>query len=365
MKKEVIITGKTVEEALASARTQYSDENDVEYEILELPKKGFLGFGASPAKVKVTINDGEDILSELKLSSSLKLDTEEKPAPAPAPKPQQQQQQRPAQQQQQAPRPAQQSSAVPQPKPTPKPQNQTPQPKPTPKPAPQQPQRQQQKPAASAVKTPDTDAPAQRQAPAQSRPPRQHTPRPPMPEENEPLTQTELDMAVSFIKMVLAHMDMSETITVTPCALDEKKINLEGESSGILIGHHGETLDALQYLVNLHISRKANQPEEGEKKFRREYVKIVIDIEGYRMRREETLRTLAKRMAERALKYKKNIFLEPMNPYERRIIHSEIQQIEGVSTHSIGSDENRKIVITVNGLQRKKKEPGDAKDADE
>jgi len=177
-----------------------------------------------------------------------------------------------------------------------------------------------------------------------------------MNEENEILTQTELDMAVAFLEMVLAHMEMSETIKVTPCDLAEKKINLHGEASGILIGHHGETLDALQYLVNLHISRKANQPEDGEKKFRREYVKIVIDIEGYRMRREETLRTLAKRMAERALKYKKNIFLEPMNPYERRIIHSEIQLIEGVSTHSIGSDENRKIVITVNGLQRKRKD---------
>ena len=75
------------------------------------------------------------------------------------------------------------------------------------------------------------------------------------------------------------------------------------------------------------------------------YVKINVDVEGYRAKREETLRALARRMAAKVQKYKKSVMLEPMNPYERRIIHSEIQNIEGVSTNSIGSENNRKIVI--------------------
>ena len=118
----------------------------------------------------------------------------------------------------------------------------------------------------------------------------------------------------------------------------EKKIIVEGGNAAILIGHHGETLDALQYLANL----AANKRIDGVKG---EYVKISVDVEGYRAKREETLRALARRMADKVLKYKKSVMLEPMNPYERRIIHSEIQNIEGVSTNSIGSDGNRKVVV--------------------
>ena len=93
----------------------------------------------------------------------------------------------------------------------------------------------------------------------------------------------------------------------------------------------------------LHLANlAANKKIKGEK---HDYVKITLDIEGYRAKREETLRALARRMAAKVVKYKKSVMLEPMNPYERRIIHSEIQNIEGVSTNSIGSENNRKIVI--------------------
>jgi spoIIIJ-associated protein len=112
----------------------------------------------------------------------------------------------------------------------------------------------------------------------------------------------------------------------------------KAKDAGVLIGHHGETLDALQYLSNLSANRKI----PGEKK---EYVKMTVDVEGYRAKREETLRSLARKMADKVLKNKKSVMLEPMNPYERRIIHSEIQNIDGVSTNSIGSENNRKIVI--------------------
>ena len=107
---------------------------------------------------------------------------------------------------------------------------------------------------------------------------------------------------------------------------------------GILIGHHGDTLDALQYLVNLAANRRVN----GEKP---DFIRVNLDVEGYRSKREETLRTLARRSAEKVLKYKKSVMLEPMSPYERRIIHSEIQSMPGVSTNSIGSENNRKIVV--------------------
>ena len=145
-------------------------------------------------------------------------------------------------------------------------------------------------------------------------------------------------VAIEMIKKVVKDMGIEATVTHTKTADGDDRINIDGEGAGILIGHHGDTLDSLQYLANLAANRKI----EGEK---REYVKISIDIEGYRAKREETLRALARRMADKVLKNKKSVMLEPMNPYERRIIHSEVQNIEGVSTNSIGSENNRKIVI--------------------
>jgi len=137
-------------------------------------------------------------------------------------------------------------------------------------------------------------------------------------------------------------------------------IEIVGEGAGILIGHHGETLDAIQYLVNLCAHRKGGSSSK-------EFVKIIVDIEDYRAKREETLRSLARRTAGKAVKYKRNIVLEPMNPFERRIIHSEIQDIENVSTHSVGSDENRKIVVCYEGadkVQRRRRQGGKGRVAD-
>ena len=144
--------------------------------------------------------------------------------------------------------------------------------------------------------------------------------------------------ALELIKNLIGNMNVEATVTMTDGEDGEKKIIVEGGNAAILIGHHGETLDALQYLANLAANKKVN----GEK---RDYVKISVDVEGYRAKREETLRALARRMADKVLKYKKSVMLEPMNPYERRIIHSEVQKIEGVSTNSIGSDSNRKVVM--------------------
>ena len=144
--------------------------------------------------------------------------------------------------------------------------------------------------------------------------------------------------ALNLIRELVANMNVEATVTMTDGEDGEKKITVEGENAAILIGHHGETLDALQYLANLAANKRVNGVKGA-------YVKISVDVEGYRAKREETLRALARKMADKVLKYKKSVMLEPMNPYERRIIHSEIQNIEGVSTNSIGSDGNRKVVV--------------------
>ena len=148
--------------------------------------------------------------------------------------------------------------------------------------------------------------------------------------------------AFEFVKTLLENMSIDAEVTMTDGEAGEKRITVSGESAAILIGHHGETLDSLQYLASL----AANKKVDGKKD---DYVRITVDVEGYRAKREETLRALARRMAARVQKYKKSVMLEPMNPYERRIIHSEIQNIAGVSTNSIGSENNRKIVIFLDG----------------
>ena len=149
-------------------------------------------------------------------------------------------------------------------------------------------------------------------------------------------------IALEFIKKMVDDMELDLTVGMRNGNNDDTVITVDGEGAGLLIGHHGETLDALQYLANL----AANKKIDGKKG---EYVKIAVDVEGYRAKREETLRALARKMAAKVLKYKKSVMLEPMNPYERRIIHSEIQNMEGVSTNSIGSENNRKIVIFLDG----------------
>lgn len=116
-------------------------------------------------------------------------------------------------------------------------------------------------------------------------------------------------------------------------------IEIEGKRLGMLIGRHGDVLDSLQYLCNIVAGRFPKNPDKHE------YVRIVLDIENYRAKRAETLKSLARRMAEKVLSTGRNYTLEPMSSYERRIIHSEIQNVEGVHTFSIGNDSDRRVVI--------------------
>ncbi len=145
-------------------------------------------------------------------------------------------------------------------------------------------------------------------------------------------------VAREFIDTLLANMEISADVEVTTTRKSDRQISIKGDEAGILIGHHGDTLEALQYLTNL----AANKREEDES---RDYVHITVDVENYRAKREATLRALARRMAAKVHKNGKSVMLEPMSPYERRIIHSEIQAIEGVSTNSVGVDSGRRVVI--------------------
>ena len=258
VKKEVIAEGKDIQEARANAFAALgaSDTDTVEYAVMEMPSRGFLGIGAKPAKVKAWMNlpDAEPVRQRRR-------------------------------------------SAKP---------------------------KQEQK---------DTFVP-----PAEPTPVRE----PMKPEVEVKLTPREVsegeDLSLDFVRRLIANLGIRAEANLFTRDEDGRQICIDGEDAGMLIGRHGETLDALQYLSNLACAKKNIHGERI-----RDHV--TIDIEGYRAKREATLRALARRMAAKAQKNGRNVTLEPMNAYERRIIHSEVQGIPGVATNSIGSDSNRRVVI--------------------
>lgn len=139
-----------------------------------------------------------------------------------------------------------------------------------------------------------------------------------------------------FLKNTLSAMEMEVEITSKIDADGALSIDMKGEHMGILIGKRGQTLDALQYLAN----RVANKHQDG-------YVRVKLDTENYRARREETLKHLAKNIAHKVKRTRRPMALEPMNPYERRIIHSALQSDPYVTTHSEGEEPYRKVVVTL------------------
>ena len=146
-----------------------------------------------------------------------------------------------------------------------------------------------------------------------------------------------IEACEKFISDVMKAMNM-ENVKVTS-SIDEEgalSINMEGPNMGILIGKRGQTLDSLQYLTN----RVANKTQDG-------YVRVKLDTEDYRRRRKETLENLARNIAGKVKRTRRTVVLEPMNPYERRIIHSALQSDPAVSTHSEGEEPYRRVVVTL------------------
>lgn len=142
----------------------------------------------------------------------------------------------------------------------------------------------------------------------------------------------------SFLETLLENFGLEAEIECEEKENGELHYSLQGEDLGVLIGHHGDVLDAIQYLISLVTNRHGD-----------DYVRVTVDIENYREKRENTLRSLARKTAGRVKRTGRSVTFEPMSAYERRIIHSQAQEIEGVTTHSIGTDDHRRVVMSPEG----------------
>jgi spoIIIJ-associated protein len=145
----------------------------------------------------------------------------------------------------------------------------------------------------------------------------------------------EVERAIAFLSEVFRGIHVNASMSAEPTE-DGFLLDVESDDSGILIGHRGETLDSIQYLVNLYLN-----------KGRGEYLRVTIDVEDYRKKREAGLISLADRMADKVVRLRRNVTLDVMNSYERRIIHSALQNHPKVETYSIGEEPNRKVVVTL------------------
>ncbi|CCQ96933.1 Protein jag [[Clostridium] ultunense Esp] len=148
---------------------------------------------------------------------------------------------------------------------------------------------------------------------------------------NDPVEITE-----NFLNRILSAMNIKGNVLVRreDSCLKVEIININSSDMGIVIGKRGNTLDAIQYLLSLSVNKN-----------RDDYIKVIVDIKGYRKKREATLIRLANRMAEKSKYSKRPVKLEPMNPYERRIIHSALQNVNGIATYSEGEEPYRRVVI--------------------
>ena len=344
-------TGKTTQEAIDNGLAELGVTiADVHVDVLQEGAKGLFGlFGSKPARVRLTIMEEEreddhglsDLIGSLSLNDQAKKKPQPKPAVKaepvkPAVKPE-------------APKAAPKAEAV---KPAPKAEPvKTEAPKAEPKPV---------------VKTEAPKAEAEQaekpEAPKPAREPKERKPRPPRtPKEKTPAQQEEkhdyapmvpaetfapteppvifgedtpAGRAQKFLMDVTDRMGVKVDVYVNDSEPDSLSIHMIGDTLGILIGRRGETLDALQYLTSLQV----NKGREG-------YIRVTLDTENYRAKREDSLRRLAQRMANRAVKTGRKVVLEPMNPYERRVLHTALQNHPSVTTHSEGEEPNRRVVI--------------------
>ncbi len=143
---------------------------------------------------------------------------------------------------------------------------------------------------------------------------------------------------VAFLKALLEKMGANAEVAANTTEEGNLAVKFSGENMGILIGRRGETLDAIQHIANLVANRD-----------REEHIRVTVDTENYRAKRAETLENLARKVAGQVKKYKRNKALEPMNAYERHIIHAALQDVEDVSTSSTGAEPNRRVIISYTG----------------
>ena len=284
------VTGKTEEEALRKGLEQLGMErDDVSVSILERAKSGFLGIGATPARIRITYGPEEaDMAAPAEAEVKIIPET-----PAEAKKP--------------APASPKTEKAVPKAE---KPRQERPQPE----------------------RAPRADRP---------RPEKRERPAPVEPEVDLPLCEDDnAKRIVAFVSGLLEHMDSSAEVRVYEMEKSRYKVVLVGEHMGQLIGHRGETLDAIQQLTNYAVNTGADKR-----------IRVQMDAENYRARREQSLESLARKVAAKVQKYRRSVTLEPMNAYERHVIHAALQEVPGVTTYSVGTEPNRRVVVSYDRAQ--------------
>ena len=313
-------TGKTVEEAVSEGLKKLGlSIGEVQVDILEEGSKGLFGlFGSKTARVRLTVKEEER--SETVFADSLSSYDAERRAPKKAEKP------------------AEPAKAVPQ---APREVPQAPKAERAPKPdKPQKPARLKMDSAEQAPKAERGSKPERIEKPARApkaeKPALSRMPSEPAVPAEQRDPQSDEGKVQAFLQELTRLMGLEISVHVHTDEEGNIRVSMQGDTLGILIGRRGETLDALQYLTSLHINRG-----------RQEYTRVTLDSEGYRAKREDALVRLANRMANRAQRTGRKVSLEPMNPYERRILHSALQGHEGISTHSEGEEPNRHVVITV------------------
>ena len=290
MEKTIIITGKTIDLAVeaAEATLGLSRENFT-YEVVALPKSGFLGLGAQPAKVQVTY---------------------EVPDPAP-----------------EAPKVALSSASRSKPKAKPVAEKKEAPKQEAPK-SPEAPKAEPKKEAPKAERKPERKPEPRKEAPK--------TPKEPKVEKTyAPAEAGSVEEKIEvFLKGLLEQMGSDAVPHAVKTDSNNYKVELTGSDLGYLIGRRGDTLDALQHLANYSVGRNV----EG-------HIRITVDAEDYREKREDSLRRYARKKAQQVLKARRRTTLEPMNAYERHVIHAALQEMDNVTTHSTGTEPNRRVVI--------------------
>ena len=300
MEKSIVTTGKTIDLAIEAALAQLGlDRDSVSVQVLAQAKSGFLGFGASPAKVQVTYEVPDPKPEPVSPKSALGAASRSK-KPTPVKKPE-------------APKAEAPKAEAPK--------------------APTAPKAEAPK-----VEAPKVEAPKAPKTPKAEKPkaPKAETPKAPAePKVYAPAEPGSVEEKIEqFLKGLLEHMNSK----AVPHAWKENDntymVELVGEDLGYLIGRRGDTLDALQHLCNYSINRNI----EG-------HIRINVDAESYREKREDSLRRCAHKKAQQVLKARRRTTLEPMNAYERHVIHATLQDTDRITTYSVGTEPNRRVVI--------------------
>ena len=298
MEKTIITSGKTIDLAIEAALTQLGlDRDSVSVQVLQQAKAGFLGFGAQPAKVQVTYEAPDPAPEKPKVALSSASRSKPKAA-APVKKPE-------------APKAEAPKAEAPKAEPA----------KTEPKPEKPKAPKQEKKPEApKAPKAPKEPKPEKPKAEPKTYAPAE-------------AGSTEEKIEV-FLKGLLEHMDSKAVPHCWKADGNTYKVDLVGDDLGYLIGRRGDTLDAIQHLANYTINREV----EG-------HIRINVDAECYREKREDSLRRYARKKAQQVLKARRRTTLEPMNAYERHVIHAALQDMDNITTHSTGVEPNRRVVI--------------------